>query len=456
MPIRTTPGLRGGLSRESEQLFATSNAPDNVREERERLEQRDPRIVITMVHGTWARRAKWVEPDSRFGEWLRRELAPALVVPLRWSGRNSIKARSEAVHKLRAHIIKVRVDYPNARHAFIAHSHGGNVVLCALADQSLAEKTLGVATLGTPFLSAQLRDTASLFGPMDGFVAAMFAGISVFSVGATLGYGRRWWLPALLTCAAVAVVLLAASYAASLMQAHAGRVRDRMPPTKLKATQVAIVRTSADEAAAALSGARVAGGFASIFWAIVTGPLVSMLRGLLKTVDYFGVRAIQESLRKHAFEKHFGVTESPTDSRDSGLLMKSVLESVVPYFPLIVFTLLDDSHAVARSAGAVFAIGYGLPALGALLIGMAPVPFGVIFALGLLPCGWTLPFAGPYLNLTAEPAPPGTWSVTQLDGDAQGALSHGRSHDDDEAIGFVADWLKERLAAARAGETSAV
>ena len=64
------------------------------------------------------------------------------------------------------------------------------------------------------------------------------------------------------------------------------------------------------------------------------------------------------------------------------------------------------ASALARWAGAVLAIGYGLPALGALLLGIASVPFGMIFALGLLPCGWTLPFAGPYLNLTAEPAPP--------------------------------------------------
>ena len=78
------------------------------------------------------------------------------------------------------------------------------------------------------------------------------------------------------------------------------------------------------------------------------------------------------------------------------------------------------ASAIARWAGADARDRIWAPALGALLIGIASVPFGVIFALGLLPCGWTLPFAGPYLNLTAEPAPPGTWSVTQLHGDRQG------------------------------------
>jgi hypothetical protein len=76
----------------------------------------------------------------------------------------------------------------------------------------------------------------------------------------------------------------------------------------------------------------------------------------------------------------------------------------------------------------------------------------MIFALGLLPCGWTLPFAGPYLDLTAEPAPPGTWSVTQLRASGEDSLSHGRSHDDAVAIDYVCEWLKARLTAAEGSE----
>jgi len=123
-----------------------------------------------------------------------------------------------------------------------------------------------------------------------------------------------------------------------------------------------------------------------------------------------------------------------------------------------VLMMLDDANIVTRSLGAVLAVAYGLPAIVALLISLASIPFGIVFALGLLPCGWTLPFAGPYLDLTAETVPPGTWSVTQLHGDPGGELSHGRSHDDPEAIGFVCRWLNERLEAAKmsaaAAETS--
>jgi hypothetical protein len=333
----------------------------------------------------------------------------------------------------------VRKEFPNAKHALIAHSHGGNVVLSALADRELAEGTLGVATLGTPFLSASLRDRETLFGPADGFVAALFAGIAVYAVGAALGHGRSWWVAGLATWAAVALVLLAASSVASLMQRHARRIRDLMPATKLTAAQVAIVRTSADEAAAALSGARVAGGFASIFWSMATGRLVEWLRKALRAMDYFSIRKIEDQVTKRDFREPEAL---PTSGE---LAAKSVRDTVVPLLPTFVLMMLDDGNAATRWIGAVLAVAYGLPALGALLVNVASVPFGVVFALGLLPCGWTLPLAGPYLDLTAEPAPPGTWSVTQLRGDAEGALSHGLSHDDGAAISFVADWLHQRL-----------
>ena len=94
MPIR--PTLKDSVIGSAEwfrQLHGDVARSTREREERERLEQTNPRIVITMVHGTWARSATWVNPDSRFGWYLRHVLTPALVIPFRWSGRNSVKVR---------------------------------------------------------------------------------------------------------------------------------------------------------------------------------------------------------------------------------------------------------------------------------------------------------------------------------------------------------------------------
>jgi type IV secretory pathway VirB2 component (pilin) len=432
MPIRPTP--------------LTSVSPPV---ERERLEATEPRIVITMVHGTFASKAPWIRPNSPFSQLLLATLSPAVIDPFVWSGGNGVRARAKAVDGLRDRIVEVRRKYPRAQHAFVAHSHGGNVVLSALADLHFAKHTLGVATLGTPFLHASLREREPLFGPMDGFVAALFAGIAVFAVGAALGHGRTWWLPGLLAVGGVTLVLLAASYVASLMRRHAERVRDLMPSTRLEPAQLAIVRTSADEAAAALSGARVAGGFASIFWSMATHRLVERLRALLQKMDYFSTREFEASWKK-------GDGTPRPQKTEGDIAAETVRNSVLSVLPTLVLMMLDDANIVTRSLGAVLAVAYGLPAIVALLISIASIPFGIVFALGLLPCGWTLPFAGPYLDLTAEPAPPGTWSVTQLHGEPGAELSHGRSHDDPEAISFVCRWLSERLVASETSTPASV
>jgi hypothetical protein len=225
-----------------------------------------------------------------------------------------------------------------------------------------------------------------------------------------------------------------------------------MPATALRSDQVAIVRTPADEAAAVLSGARVAGGFATLFWRVVSGPVIGVLRRMLEAFDYLGAREFQHKVWdsvKKGDGPSYAATQGvggypPADDTMSTAIRQSALS----LGPLLVLTMLDDSRALTRWLGAALAIGYGAPAIMALLINVVSIPFGVIFALGLLPCGWTLPLAGPYLDLTAEPAPPGTWSVTQLTGHAKGgALSHGNAHDDGAVFRFAAGWLQARLAA---------
>src|SRR5256885_13211061 len=112
-------------------------------------------------------------------------------------------------------------------------------------------------------------------------------------------------------------------------------------------------------------------------------------------------------------------TPSPTTNwrQDLG---KTARETVLPQLPPVVLSLLDSASAAARWAGAVIAVAYGVRAILALLITVASVPFSMLLALGLLPSGWSLPLAGPYLDVTAEPTPPGTWSVTQLRTDVAG------------------------------------
>lgn len=124
-----------------------------------------PPIVVTLVHGTFAKGAPW----TKDGSTLRCEIAQALGEYERdvafdvfeWSGRNSHRARVKAGYELARHIRALRTANPNSHHFIVAHSHGGNVAL--LSHKHLDEEfhAIGIATLGTPFLYAKPRGDLS-------------------------------------------------------------------------------------------------------------------------------------------------------------------------------------------------------------------------------------------------------------------------------------------------------
>lgn len=114
------------------------------------------------MHGTFARGTGRTRENSL----LRQTLAKALAAPARkvifdvfeWSGKNTHQARIKAGHELANHIRQLRQQYQHARHYIIAHSHGGNIALLAHKHLSQDLHAQGVATLGTPFIQASLKE----------------------------------------------------------------------------------------------------------------------------------------------------------------------------------------------------------------------------------------------------------------------------------------------------------
>jgi hypothetical protein len=185
---------------------------------------------------------------------------------------------------------------------------------------------------------------------------------------------------------------------------------------------------------------------------------VRALQRVLDRVDYLGMRAWwqvtqEKMLVKLGYSKASPMEQYAILASSSGQTVKpdqslvaTLKESVFPYLAVAVVIQLEAEWPTATRwlAGAA-TVAYGLPAIGALLLSVAAVPFGIVSALGLLPCGWTLPLAGPYLRISVEPAPPGTWTVTQVTTESgNGRLSHSRAHDDPAVHSFVAQWLMER------------
>src|SRR5215510_919879 len=97
----------------------------------------DTQYVITLIHGTWARKSTWIRSrsilwqalHSRFGKQVK-------ICRTVWSGRNSPLARREAAARLRKKLALRLQNHDSARHYIICHSHGGDVALRALADES--------------------------------------------------------------------------------------------------------------------------------------------------------------------------------------------------------------------------------------------------------------------------------------------------------------------------------
>jgi hypothetical protein len=114
-----------------------------------------PHIVVTLVHGTWARHAAWTLPSSRLCRTLCKEAqGPVRFERFLWSGWNTVTSRHRAVTRLIAQLAASQTRWPHARHFVIGHSHGGNIAFQAMRERSVAERIAGLACLSTPFLCA--------------------------------------------------------------------------------------------------------------------------------------------------------------------------------------------------------------------------------------------------------------------------------------------------------------
>jgi hypothetical protein len=115
------------------------------------------RVVIHLVHGTWAPNAAWTRRGSRIRQAIERRFGAVEVRPFRWGGRNSHASRMRAARALARRLTGAIERAPRSHHFVIAHSHGGNVALHGLACLSDPNRVLGLITLSTPFLEAQAR-----------------------------------------------------------------------------------------------------------------------------------------------------------------------------------------------------------------------------------------------------------------------------------------------------------
>lgn len=115
-----------------------------------------PPVVVTCVHGTWARGQRWPELEAA----ITAAMSDVTFRYFDWRGRNLLATRAGAALRLREWLRQDVVRTPGTRHLIVAHSHGANIVLHALkgASPDVREAVIGVAMLSPPLLTCELAD----------------------------------------------------------------------------------------------------------------------------------------------------------------------------------------------------------------------------------------------------------------------------------------------------------
>lgn len=294
--------------------------------------ERSPERTVTLVHGTHAQHAAWMQPGKDLPDRLA-DLAGTALYRFCWRGRNRHGDRLEASVELRQHLSGLLRKFPKAKHYVVAHSHGGNVALHAVRDGKDAarqtEDTLSeeapiatavnrvrVATLGTPFLSMVARPfpTGILLGALLMFVIVVLFSVQFLMEQGTPGNLRYLLLLLNWAVMATSVLFSVVLFGWSLLAYHRGgtassgcasstspargslwdlaagkRVHveaDCVSSPAIAPDRLFVVRAQGDEAAGALGAAQL---FAWVLESLLWRNRPRLLKGLAVT---FGVLAV--------------------------------------------------------------------------------------------------------------------------------------------------------------------
>ena len=386
-------------------------------------------VVVTLIHGTFAPEASWV----REGSELRKAIAKAFpdAVEFRrfvWSGGNSISARQAAAAELRGQILADPVMAEGARHFLVAHSHGGNIALYALRDPQVRERITGVATLATPFLIAKKRDLGN-----QGLIL-FCAGLSVWCFLAAVLIRRFFWPGAeLLPPILGASLFLLLTWLIVRHHQRAGTIAEQLQLHPPLHGRLWIGRMSGDEATAGLQTGHLAATvvaqinlfFARAYeWSEQTGT-ASWWTSVWRLAAGVGVAVLVWSVGKL-----IGV-----DDRPAPVLAAFVVGIGIGLLIAVWGLLPQAPRTVVPLAAAV----------------VAPLAFALAILL-VLPFGPGVAFYSFLLEMSAEAAPIGTWTIHQYEPRLAGAMSgreaapsltHSWVYEQPEVLEDVTTWMHE-------------
>ncbi|WP_295931970.1 RHS repeat-associated core domain-containing protein, partial [uncultured Akkermansia sp.] len=114
-------------------------------------------LLTMIIHGTFAKDERWWQPAGDFAEalnwvvgdvWQFTTRNKPKCAPFKWTGENISSQRIEGGIQLASFLCQISLHYPNEKIRLVGHSHGGNVILFALA--TLAR----ICNCSTPLIDA--------------------------------------------------------------------------------------------------------------------------------------------------------------------------------------------------------------------------------------------------------------------------------------------------------------
>ena len=387
-----------------------------------------PHVVVTLVHGTFARRADWTTESSPLCRTIRKTMhEPVRFERFLWSGWNTVTSRSKAVERLISHLAALQARWPQARHFVVGHSHGGNIAFQAMRDKAVEARIAGVVCLSTPFLWASPRN----LGPVGRIALWWFPVVMAF----VCLVPAVELLPLALQSAAGPIALIIAVGVGFVFSPWATKfaktVAGALQYPDVQSRKILIVRSFGDEASAALGAAHMISWIAELLWSSTS----RFLGALLSTVESWRsalARRWRLLVPACVVLAALVIVSLATAERGSWLEVSGMLAAA---------TLAVLIAILARG-------GYVAEFLGALLIAVLASPsFLIMLALGIA-TGPELLVAALLFRVTPESTPPGGgWTVWQVPKDpwntARGAvLMHSTTYDDEESLAIVTQWLR--------------
>jgi len=410
---------------------------------------------VTLIHGTFARRARWTRDDSTFCESLKAQLkASSLVLSqFDWSGWNSPGARGRAAQRLATELESTLVRYPGARQFVIGHSHGGAVALKAVTvEPGLRKRIAGVATLSTPFVHLRERTPS-------GFVRAdMLTWIFVLPLAAVAGVGSFFLrakfrvvdnipLSFGLAVAEGLLALVVATAAARQTIRLATRVRLNLECGVPPGFNLLVVRSSGDEASAFLAMSQLmtwlvgrlsrvaAWALLPSFWVLsalrragrwLPAIILVLLFSLLS--DLIAVNALMDGLFGPSAASHNEVKRFANDFL--GAIRQAIASP-------------SGDNALELFGRSIIILGASIAVLPALVwLALA------ILAVVVLPLGAESVLAALFVDPSVECVPEGSWTVHQFLKDEPPKagifrLAHSEAYSDPRVISLLASWMQQ-------------